>query len=215
MGVDDSSPDVRLTLLDTLESFRRLVESDEVRKRWDDPSVLPAYSVGALAGHTYNTVAAIGRYLDEDEPVDAPWPAGAYYAVAPSPDAAPELHDGIRARGEAVSSRGADQLVADIAALSARLRDRLAVERADRVVSVMAGRVLTLDDYLETRILELVVHSDDLAESTGRAVELPPEALAITVRHLLEVARQRHGDLAVARAFTRRERDTLDALHVL
>jgi hypothetical protein len=60
-----------------------------------------------------------------------------------------------------------------------------------------------------------VVHADDLAVSVGTDLPtLPPAALQIAISTLVDVARQRHGDLAVLRALSRRERDTLGALRV-
>jgi hypothetical protein len=64
--------------------------------------------------------------------------------------------------------------------------------------------------------VELVVHIDDLAVSVGRPTpDLPATATACTIGCLLEIARTRHGDLAVVRALSRRERDPISALRVL
>ena len=52
--------------------------------------------------------------------------------------------------------------------------------------------VLTLDDYLGTRLVELCVHVDDLAVSLGEpAPPLPEEATGLAVRILVDVARRR------------------------
>ena len=213
MGVGDSP--VRSALLRALDAFADLVQSDAVRAQWTEPSCLPEYTVGGLAGHTFNTAAVIERSLDAAEPEEPAQPAGSYYAPVPFPDAAPDLHAGVMARAEKRSERGPDALISDLTALSEQLRVRLADEPAERKVNPMGWSVLVLDHYLETRVLELVIHTDDLAQSVGVAVELPADALAITVSHLLGIARERHGDLAVIRAFARRERDTVDAAHVL
>jgi hypothetical protein len=74
---------------------------------------------------------------------------------------------------------------------------------------------MRLDDYLETRLVELVVHDDDLATSVDVPTELPGEALELAIDHLVAVARFRHGDLAVVRALARRERDISEALRVI
>ena len=75
---------------------------------------------------------------------------------------------------------------------------------------------MLLDDYLITRLLEVVVHTDDLAVSLGiEPPDFPRPATAAVIDCLLEVARRRHGDIAVVRAFTRRERDRPEALRVL
>ena len=75
---------------------------------------------------------------------------------------------------------------------------------------------MTLDDYLVTRLIELVVHTDDLAVSLDVAAPpIPAAATGLVITTLVEVARIRHGDTAVLRALTRRERDAVAALRVL
>ena len=89
-----------------------------------------------------------------------------------------------------------------------RLRDRLAAEPAGRTVSPPAGPwALTLDDFLVTRMMEIAVHSDDLACSVG----VDPPDLPETVLHpvfdlLLALAVRRHGPTALLRALSRAER---------
>jgi hypothetical protein len=74
---------------------------------------------------------------------------------------------------------------------------------------------MTLDEYLRTRVVELVIHGDDLASSVGLAFGPVASDLATTaISTLVEVARVRHGDMAVLRALTRRERDSVQALRV-
>jgi hypothetical protein len=74
---------------------------------------------------------------------------------------------------------------------------------------------MRLDDFLLVRLVEVVVHSDDLAAS----VSLPTptfteDTSGALISFFLEMCRRRHGDAAVLRAFTRRERDTAKALLV-
>jgi hypothetical protein len=75
---------------------------------------------------------------------------------------------------------------------------------------------MLLDEYLRTRCVELVVHTDDIAISVGRpSTDGSPAATAIAVDLLTAAARRRHGDHAVLTALTRRERDASDAGRVL
>ena len=61
-----------------------------------------------------------------------------------------------------------------------------------------------------------MVHGDDLAVSLGVDPPLlPPAATGLVIATLVEVARIRHGDIAVVRALARRERDAVDALRVI
>ena len=81
-------------------------------------------------------------------------------------------------------------------------------EPADRVVDLpWASWSLRLDDFLLTRLIELVVHSDDLAASVGGVTpELPAEVVDPVVEMLARLAVQRHGATAVVRALSRAER---------
>lgn len=77
------------------------------------------------------------------------------------------------------------------------------------------GWDLTLDDFLTTRFLELVAHSDDLAVSVDLPTPTVPESAATVVVDLLSrLALRRHGSTAVIRALFRSERapTTISAL---
>lgn len=66
---------------------------------------------------------------------------------------------------------------------------------------------LTLDDMLITRIMEIAVHSDDLAVSIGLpAVQLPEATADIAAELLVKIAMRRHGQAAILRALSRAER---------
>jgi hypothetical protein len=206
---------VRLAFLEALQSFVAASRSDVVVARWSDPTVVPPYLVGELVGHIFSTASATERYLDAEPPTEPPVPAGLYYVGALPLQDAVEVHAGIRARGAKLSERGAAALAVEAAALHERLRARLESEPAERVVEVMGGTVLTLDGYLETRIVELVVHLDDLAATLGEDFELPDDAVAIAITYLVDICRGRNGDLAVLRALARQERGDVNVLRAL
>jgi hypothetical protein len=64
-----------------------------------------------------------------------------------------------------------------------------------------------VNDFLLTRVMELVVHADDLAVSLGIATPPMPEAATeATIQLLSRIAAWRHGPLSVVRALARRER---------
>jgi hypothetical protein len=97
------------------------------------------------------------------------------------------------------------------------LQDLLSTADPARLVSVVnvRGGATPLETYLRTRVVELVVHGDDLSASVGLAYEVPAAAAEVTLGVCLELARARSGDLAVVRAFTRRERADPGTLRVL
>lgn len=137
---------------------------------WDRPSVLEHQTIGGLAGHLLNAgITAVGRYLDADTPTGEPRfvSAAEYYAAAldAMDDAA---HEALRGRSAGVAADG-PAAVAEAAAKRVNvISARLPTEPVDRKVAVIGGAVMSLDAYLETRIVELVVHLDDLARSLGR-----------------------------------------------
>lgn len=58
-----------------------------------------------------------------------------------------------------------------------------------------------LGDFLRTRVLELVVHADDLAASVALEPPTPtPAAADVALDVLLRTARSTHGDLAAIRS---------------
>jgi hypothetical protein len=112
----------------------------------------------------------------------------------------------VRARGDEAIGGGADALVAQASAALASVLGALERESGSRYLRVLGGIQITLDDYLATRVVELVVHADDLATSVDVAVDVPPPALELATDVLVEIARRRRGDLTVLRGLARRER---------
>lgn len=213
MGVNP----VRAALLACADTSIQLIRTPRLRERWDTPSVLEHWSVSGLAGHLVRAFTTIEEYLDAPEPTGESIGPAAYYAAAlDNSDLQSDLHNTIRRRGDEMAAQGLDSLIAHQEGLTARLRSRLAEEPPDRKVGVFKGLVLSLDDYLITRIVELCTHIDDLAISVGEPTpDMPPEALDLAISALVGLGRHRHGDLAVLRALVRRERDDVNALRVL
>jgi len=213
---------LRDAFLETAHEARDLIASRDVQLRWHEPSALREMSVGALAGHLGRCAIGVEEYLDGEVPANAPGLGGPltadqYYTqgVALTDDINDALNTGVRQRGQEMAAEGQDALVGRVDGGLARLAARLTLEPSTRTIVVFAGSVITLDEYLVTRMLELAVHIDDLAVSVGRA---PPDLPAATYMYalgcMLQMARARHGDLAVLRAMARRERDTVGALRV-
>ena len=195
----------------------------DLAKRFEGPSALAEFSVRGLAGHLRRAMTVVGTYLDETAPA-APDAGGEvlsgaeYYAgILPADrDLDSDFNRAIRQRGLEAAPADPDEFAIGWADTAAGLVARLEREPDDRLVQVYGGLVLTLDEYLVTRLVELVVHADDLAVSLGvEPPPLPSAATGLVIGTLVEVARLRHGDVAVVRALSRRERDTVEALRVI
>jgi hypothetical protein len=208
--------EIRNAFLESASACAAVLRHPRVAERWDEPSALEHFSVRGLAGHLVRATGSVEAYLDRPEPNDEPIGAARYYAAAvDSTDLDSELHVGVRAKGEAEAAGGHAALVEKLDGVVERLRSRLATEPEERLLRVFKDLVLRLDDYLVTRIVEQLVHCDDLAVSIG--IDTPPasaRAMDLAFANLVEIARLRHGDLGVLRAFSRRERDPIDALRV-
>jgi hypothetical protein len=212
-----SMDDARPAFLDAAAMAVDLLERPELAGHWAQGSVLREFSVAGLAGHLFRGMSTVERYLDEPEPSEAGINAARYFdTVIRSADISDPANQAIRARGEEAAAGGPAALASDARATLERLTARLAGEGPGRQVRVAGGLVLTLDEYLRTRVVELVVHADDLAASVGvEPVPPRPATTAAAIDVLVGVARIRHGDMAVLRALARRERDTVGALRVL
>lgn len=173
-------------------------------EHWSEPSSLPGWTIGGLTGHLVRGVATVARYLDQPTP-----PRG------PEMDAV-DYFDTLDLRGEdfsqAVIQRGDEEaadgpvMVAErVAAWVDSLEERLPGLAVDRRVAALDAFALTLDEYLKTRLVELVVHHADLAVSLD-VPEMPAGARAIAIDVLVALARRRHGDRAIIDALTRAER---------
>jgi Mycothiol maleylpyruvate isomerase N-terminal domain len=211
----------RQTFLDTIPVARSVIASPEVAARWAEASALPELSVRGLAGHLARAVFTVETYLNAPIPPGSGSPSAVdYYLQAVEPagwsDLSSAFNVAIRRRAEDQAAGGREHLLAELDESSARLHDRLRAEPEERRVAVFGDQGMRLDDYLVTRIVELTIHTDDLAVSVGLAPpDLPAAAEQATIAVLLDVACRRHGNLAVLRALARRERDTVDALRVL
>lgn len=177
-----------------------------VRAAWDRPSVLEDQQVSGLAGHLARGVWVVADYLDAATPggpVDLD-SAGEYFASFAS-SASPEDHRSIRDRGAAVAAVGRDELLRTLQGRLEALEPRLRTLEGDHLITVMGGKVMRLNDYLATRIVEQSVHLDDLARSANTDHwHISEEAEALTICVATEVVRRRSGTTALIRALYRR-----------
>ena len=207
--------DVRTAFLAAASVAVDLIGRKDVGDRWNDPSTLEGYEIGPLAGHLARALLTVHWYLDMPQPEPPTISAAEYFAGLGRGGASPEDEAQVRARGAEAAKGGWARLYLDVGKALDHLAARLATESPEHRIPAL-GQALLLDEYLKTRIVELVVHVDDLARSVQVPVPaLPLEATHVAIEVLVDAARVRHGERAVLHALTRRELDVAEALRVL
>ena len=138
----------------------------------------------------YRRAAWVHTGLDDEANVDVRTSADAYAASGPA-----DLET--RVQG-------------DLDALPAALAPVLDGSRTpDSVLIPWQGWSLTAADFVLTRTMEAIVHSDDLAASIGvDTPRFPDEAADAVLGLLASVAAERHGQAEVLRALSRPQRST-------
>lgn len=200
--------ETRTAYVETAAVARDLVRSPEVGAHWERPSAMDGVTVGGAAAHLVGSgIDAVLTSLTEPEPPGDRELGPARFFSGQSLDLDHEGHRQIRERAATGSERGHESLVLGAEAGVAELERRLEEEPEGRRVVVLGRFHMRLDDFLVTRLVELVVHLDDLASSLALPTpEVSPVAVDRVVVCLTGVARRRVGDLAVVRALARGQR---------
>jgi uncharacterized protein (TIGR03083 family) len=155
---------------------------------YERPSVLPGWSVRQLAGHLLLVHTGLARALDE-----------------PTTEAAVPIHEFVtRYR------RDVEMITSSTLEASAGLSGREVVERLESAIDDLATRIdaglrlsqvvrtrrgpVSIEDHLATRIVELVVHTDDLNRSVPDVspAALQRSALARCTRILTDILAAQH-----------------------
>lgn len=142
-------------------------------------SVLPGWDVRVVVGHIVGSKDGLGHYLAAARSADSPVPV-ATYVQAYAPAAAQITEASIAATGDHSPAE-----------LIERLREPVPLPDDVRAGTVLAGPrgATTALDFARTRVLDLVVHCDDLQRSLPAAGPVPllRPALGSTVRTLAEM----------------------------
>jgi len=175
-------------------------ELDEAMGR--EPSVLPEWTVAELVAHLGRAMDALTAAVPA--PDLAPLTLGEYLGTYP--DRAAEIAATSRAIAEEIRSDPLGAVDAMAAAAFAHLAElrgaagrSTGAESADIVVQARRGPIL-LSEMMLSRLVELVVHGDDLHRSLPRTLDDPldQEAIDLVAVTLLEVLTDRGGwDLEV------------------
>lgn len=164
------SETVDLDWVDALEAslavFARLVLDPAVVRSWSEPSRLPGYTIGGIAGHVLSLMVGLQRRVDSiGPPVDlihyTDWFGPALRSE--------EQHVGLIEVGEQLAAVGPSDVAVRFWAVGRTLGPTLRSTQSDFAVPLasLPGRGVRLDDFLRTRFVEVVVHADDVASGAG------------------------------------------------
>jgi hypothetical protein len=210
------SAEIRTAYLQAARATAELLGRRELGERWDEDSVLEGFTIGTLAGHLARGVLTTYWYLDMPEPDPPVITAAEYYAALTGGAGieADERNQQVLARGAETAKGGWARLYLDVGRAADHLAERLPDEPASHRIPAQA-RALLLDEYLLTRIVELVVHLEDLSRSLELPVPDVPAATRLAISTLVQTAVVRHGASGVLHALARRELDDVEALRVI
>ncbi|MCH8198923.1 MAG: maleylpyruvate isomerase N-terminal domain-containing protein [Chloroflexi bacterium] len=153
--------------------------------QWDDVG-LGEWNVRDLVGHTSRSLTRVEEFCAQPADKATVLSAAEHYRISLAPANANEE---IAARGREAGAELGDDPAATVRTAADRVLPLLDGLSEDMVISYPNGAI-RLGDYLETRVVELTVHTLDLANAIGADAQAPTEALSVTL-HLL-------ADLAVA-----------------
>ena len=163
---------------------------------------LGVWSVRSLVGHTARALITVCDYLELDpaSQVDMET-AGDYYGqiylVYTNPEA-------IAQRGVQAGIALGDNPIEAIETLKKRALDLISAQDATRLVS-LGGMGIPLNEYLKTRVFELVVHSIDIARATGQEAHFASDLIEESAALAAGIAARKGDGEQVLMALTGRE----------
>ncbi len=166
--------------------------------------------MGGSAAHLAGQIFFIPGVLAEPIPQEPAISLYEYYAQSSwiGSDLETPFNKGIRTSGEKDASDGPAALAARVRQCVDELKATLpAVEPRTVRRPTWGPYSVAFDDFVASRLFEIVVHCDDLAYSAGLPTpEFPAPAVEIVVDILSRIALRRHGAVDVLRALSRAER---------
>jgi hypothetical protein len=195
--------------LSAAQTSMRLLGHHEVAARWEEQSLLPRMTVGMLACHLGRQVVRAHEILPvqgSDEPLAETTDHYRRAAWVTSDDLEDPAND--RTSDETEANLGVEVMLCRCADALLEVDRLLSAGTASDVVAIpWQGWALRREDFLLTRMVEIVTHTDDLARSVGVPTPTFPDEVYLPVLNLLaRLAAERHGQAAMTSALTRRER---------
>ena len=192
-----------------LDGLHTLVAAPEVADGWDRESALPGLTVGGLTRHLVSQPECAVGFLTADQPADAvPLSLMQYFDRVDWWRAGVEEPENTSIRDDfnQMAAPGPAESVGILAWARGELPNALAAAGPTTYVPWQDCSLL-LDDFLVCRLLEIVVHADDLAVSIGHPTPAFEDEVRDPVLALLAaLSVRRHGQESVLRALSRAER---------
>ena len=201
-------------------SVADLIASPAVGDHWGGWSCLEGFTVGGLAGHVVRSVQALVDLLELPTPEGSRVVTPAEFFGSNKPKG-PVLGEPIAKfivnDGESQAEFGQEAVMETFRELRGKAEEVLGDLTATTVIPTIRvpDGVTSLGIYLTTRVVELVVHGDDLASSVGIDWQPPFLAGALAIGILVQIATEQHGTVQVLRVLARSERAGSDVFPVL
>jgi uncharacterized protein (TIGR03083 family) len=167
-------PWIRLAFAEAA-AWNLAVVEDIPGDRWEGPG-LGVWTLRELVAHTSRAYTTVTTYLRPEGVVDIP-DAAAYFVKAVGAGDKAAIHAGVaeRARNEVVAF--ADDPHAELTRRARATLTAIDEAPAGAVCESFVGTI-GLDDYLVTRVVELVVHTLDIVAAAGLPDDIPPPPAA-------------------------------------
>lgn len=154
-----------------------------VEDRWDQ-AALGEWTVRELVAHTDRAYTTLLDYVGGDVKDPTPLNSAGQYFRTVLTEQTPHVH--IAERGRKEAGRVSDW-VAETDRLATEVDRFLADTTGEQAMHLFVGE-MPLDQYLPTRVTELVIHGTDLAAALGLATDPPVVASRLVVEVLLDLA---------------------------
>ena len=162
-----SSSDLRSLVVEAVAAGADVIADAATADRWEQPSALEGMTVGAPL-----RPPRARRRCNDRVPRPNPRRPATRRRAAHAGHLLPGCGRGSDPQSDKgrLRRRGGDgqlAMAAKCRQLADDLASRFADEPEDRLLTALGGRMLTLDDFCRTRLIEVLLHLDDLTTSTG------------------------------------------------
>ena len=174
--MDHPPAQVRRAFVDAVDNFLRTAALVDAAQ-WNDPAT-DQWSVLELLAHTARGMNVVVDYLDvaldptTEASVDG---AASYFRAAMSNEG---IHRGIVERAVAAAAIYRDDPLGTAKEIAARVLTRVSATPDEAVMKVFSATIRFVD-YLETRTVELILHTFDLQLACGLELRAPSTSLGV------------------------------------